>query len=475
MLLIRHVACFQLDSGWYGISLHDTSSPCSYHVLDGVLHISWYDREGIITTNGFSLSKYLEYYLALLYIFQRFDRSGWGRWDDNLRNKRNTKESTVSFADGKDFTFDPTNGKNVLHKPFSIGGRATTVYACQGIGEREPGHVIKFNWKEESRLSEWKILEEIGTRVRQRVEQEKEASYIARISTAFQNRVQNVLDEDDSLLSYLPEEVAGMETDNSTKTIRDYLRLESQPRRLVIIVFVKLDGMISGLNGKEYWQDFWGCFRCKSAALCFLCSRLMWIQGHKRLWKLGIHHRDISNDNMMFFRKDSHVFGILIDFDLATLEGELSQNQRRTGTRPFMARNEPFVCPPIRNLYKYDAEAFFWVAVYDSASPPSLHEWGNLDNSALAREKSTYLFDGFEAIPMADKWENHRPMRQWLDQTRDHFFLDSRSSKDWGVDELYNVLRGFREDKRKALPGAHQNSPGQTFLLVLSDWFIIRK
>ena len=115
----------------------------SYHVLDGTLHISWYDHEGIITTNGFCLSEYLHYYLALLYIFQRFDRSAWGRCgDDNLRSDRLTdglKEITVTIK-GKEFTFDPTEEHNVLRKPFAIGGRATTVYTCQGTGEQKPGH-----------------------------------------------------------------------------------------------------------------------------------------------------------------------------------------------------------------------------------------------------------------------------------------------------------------------------------------------
>ena len=35
-------------------------------VSDGVLRISWYDHKGITTINGFSLSKYLDYYLVLL-------------------------------------------------------------------------------------------------------------------------------------------------------------------------------------------------------------------------------------------------------------------------------------------------------------------------------------------------------------------------------------------------------------------------
>ena len=39
----------------------------------------------------------------------------------------------------------------------------------------------------------------------------------------------------------------------------------------------------------------------------------------------------------MFIRKNGHTFGILIDFDLAVIADMPSENQRRTGARPFMA------------------------------------------------------------------------------------------------------------------------------------------
>src|SRR5258706_2634032 len=174
----------------------------------------------------------------------------------------------------------------------------------------------------------------------------------------------------------------GVETDISTNTIRKALQL-------VVIVFVKLDGIICRLNGEEYWKVFWDCFRCKSAALRSLSSWLMCIQGYKRLWGLEIHHQDISNGNTMFCWKNCHLFGVLIDFDLAFLEGIPSQNQRRTGNRSFMAYRLLADGLPISHAYKYDAESFSWVAVYDSASQSSAHGWGNLDNSTVAAQNPT--------------------------------------------------------------------------------------
>ena len=71
---------------------------------------------------------------------------------------------------------------------------------------------------------------------------------------------------------------------------------------------------------------------------------------------------------MVFYQKNGHLFGVLIDFDLASLEGVPSQNQRRTGTRPFVAYRLLADGTPVSHVYKYGAESFFWVAVYDSAS-----------------------------------------------------------------------------------------------------------
>ena len=74
-----------------------------------------------------------------------------------------------------------------------------------------------------------------------------------------------MFDESDNLLSYLPEVVAGVETDISTKTIRDDLGIQSHPRELVVIVFMSLDGTIRQLEGEEYRQVFWDCLRCEFA------------------------------------------------------------------------------------------------------------------------------------------------------------------------------------------------------------------
>ena len=264
LLLVRHVAYFHVDCSWYEPSL-ESIGPFSCYIADGVLHISWYDHEGIITTNGFNLAKYFDYYLALLFILQRFDRSAWGRLEDkDLRSDRNgTKDETSISVGGKEFTFNMMVNANVLRKPFAIGGRATTLYRSQMEGDQVPRHVIKFSWKEATRESEKSILEKIHKRLK---------------SSLPVDSAEEVFDESDDLLSYLPEVVAGTETKISTRTIRDDLKITSNPRELVVIVFVMLDGTIEQLQGAEYWQVFWDCLRCEFA----LCPLVHFSYKHNR-------------------------------------------------------------------------------------------------------------------------------------------------------------------------------------------------
>ena len=69
----------------------------------------------------------------------------------------------------------------------------------------------------------------------------------------------------------------------------------------------------------------------------------------------------------------SGVVGVLSDFDLASFEGDMGKNTERTGTLPFMACDlltEEGLKGQVRHTYAHDAEAFFWVAVIDTAFYP---------------------------------------------------------------------------------------------------------
>ncbi len=153
----------------------------------------------------------------------------------------------------------------------------------------------------------------------------------------------------------------------------------------------------------------------------------------------------------MFNRKNGHTFGILIDFDLAIIADMPSENQRRTGTRPFMAIELLQTETPIKRHYKHDAESFFWVVVYNTTSNELVNGWGLLTNQMVVEKKSTYLFLGTRSLPMKG---THQPIVTWVDKARQFLWRHppgATTGTDWGVDELYNTLRGFRHDEGKTL------------------------
>ena len=71
-------------------------------------------------------------------------------------------------------------------------------------------------------------------------------------------------------------------------------------------------------------------------------SRLQLTQtpGHCRLWVDGIHHGDVSFDNLMYsISATGKPEGVLSDCDLASWNEFPTTNSDRTGTVPFMALN----------------------------------------------------------------------------------------------------------------------------------------
>ena len=90
--------------------------------------------------------------------------------------------------------------------------------------------------------------------------------------------------------------------------------------------------------------------------------------GHYRLWENGIHHGDISLNNLMYdvCAETGDPVGIVNDFDLATWVDHPTTNNDRTGTIPFMAIDllDGGLDRRIPRLYRHDLESFIWVLTY---------------------------------------------------------------------------------------------------------------
>jgi hypothetical protein len=112
-------------------------------------------------------------------------------------------------------------------------------------------------------------------------------------------------------------------------------------RCLRLLVVVKLH-KIRELTGIEFAQAFLDCFLCALSLSLNSLSLILRVldEGHRKLWLAGVQHRDVSLNNLMYYRAvDGQVRGVLNDFDLAILRDEAAREvgTDRTGTWPFMA------------------------------------------------------------------------------------------------------------------------------------------
>jgi hypothetical protein len=458
----------------------------SNNFLGSLLYICWFDRGGLIGSSAIDVSEDLERYLVLLFILQRFKDDEWGRLAA-------LDDSTIHILD-KAWKAD---AKDILHKPWGIIGRNTTVIGCsqqpptssqpnasapsipasdvspiygmpsvdhlrkQGDGtpthdddeppiydqtrrashvaaedsipipssadksqtkeqtKKEEGHaggvnknsfVLKFSWVEETRIQEHEVY----------------------------RRIETIAQEDDDVKGHVPELVAHHAFDGtSTSVIRDALGVSTRGSRLLVaIVFKRLDGTIRDLSGAEYWKVYWETFLCEFAFSHHISTRYLYFlaSGHYGLWTQGVYHRDISDGNLMY-RKDKYtddVIGVLADFDLSSLQAKTSRNTERTGTVPFMALDllsPEALAGKVAHDYCHEAEAYFWVGVYDTACYDNGHtvhsadpaQWNSLGATAMFKEKKAYLsFTGKHVATPSQKdvWEGLFLLQDVLDSRK---------------------------------------------------------
>ena len=135
------------------------------------------------------------------------------------------------------------------------------------------------------------------------------------------------------------------------------------------------------------------------------------------------------------YRRDNNtlgVIGVLADFDFSSLKSKTSRNTERTGTVPFMALDllsMEALAGKVEHDYCHEAEAFFWVGVYDTACYDNGHtvdsavpaQWNSLGAIAMGREKYFYLtrINEHVATPsQKDVWEGLSCLRIPLNHRR---------------------------------------------------------
>ncbi|KAG0696690.1 hypothetical protein DFH29DRAFT_1082776 [Suillus ampliporus] len=319
-------------------------------VIDNVIWVWYYDRQGTIQCSGINFIDDLPRFMVLLYAFQRFDLEDWGRNKHfkEVKEGEHIKEGVLRFdlrpedlgdvelgdmeLGGVDLEIHTSDEERVTH--YGLKGRATNVFpvTSEALSKKFPeieedGMVAKIFWGEEQRTSEPEIL----------------------------SKVFDIADkEQETVKGHVPQLLWHCKVKNPTSAVRQALNLVEPTkgsRVLYILVFRKLRP-ITELDG----EDFFTVWR-----QCILC--------HLALWKGGVHHRDVSPANMMWYRtKNGFLMGVLNDYDLSSLVITPGpQGNERTGTVPFMALD--LLSPKgqrgqVEHLYRHDLESFMWVLVW---------------------------------------------------------------------------------------------------------------
>ncbi|KAG1868897.1 hypothetical protein C8R48DRAFT_123077 [Suillus tomentosus] len=214
--------------------------------------------------------------------------------------------------------------------------------------------------------------------------------YFGRGESEILKKVEEIAKRHATVQDHVPELLWHHTFTNPTSAVREALGVPEPSigsRSLYILVFRKLYPIT-----KLYGRDLFDVWR-----RCILC--------HLTLWKEGVYHRDISPGNLMWYRKNGRLIGVLNDHDLSSLANVVGpQGNECTGTVPFMALElltKDGQQGKVKHLYRHDLESFMWgfarirlryrqgVLLPRRLRP--LDEWATLDAIACGKKKSVFL------------------------------------------------------------------------------------
>ncbi|KIJ16056.1 hypothetical protein PAXINDRAFT_11099 [Paxillus involutus ATCC 200175] len=288
-------------------------------------------------------------------------RTGVGTQPSHRSYKGTTSRLTQSRSMGKKLTLD-----NERATRFGLEGRGKNVIAAtcetqleEAAGEMEGGMMAKIYWGEEARISEEEILK----------------------------NVMEVAEEDEAVRGHVPVLLLAKNFTVSTSTIRKALGLEHPEqgsRTLFLLVFNKLSP-IKELQGDDLFDAWRQC-----------------VLSHYVLWKAGIHHRDVSCENLVYYRVKDKVIGVLNDYDLSSLSSDNPLGNERTGTMLFMAIDLLEATGrdgKVKHLYRHDMESFIWMFIWicyqfkDGKLRPRgpLDAWAKVDAKGCVDTKRSFL------------------------------------------------------------------------------------
>ncbi|KZT25737.1 hypothetical protein NEOLEDRAFT_1133265 [Neolentinus lepideus HHB14362 ss-1] len=314
-------------------------------IIDSTIWLWWFDRGGAIQSGGMNFIKNLPYLVVLLDILRRFDEHAWGV------NRVFKKKAIDGMFDVELHGPQPELAKVTV----TLDARKTPLYlhlfsrgtAAVPATSEDPCPISP-NMK----LSHYDMIAKIYHVDEQRENEIKILANVYEVASRTAEGAKHVRGHVPVLFA------AGDWEDEYTVRVEKILKISRTQgkrlfRRLRVLLFQKLEPIYK-LSGKEFMKAFRDCFCC-----------------HGVLWMNNIHHRDISENNLMFTRVNGGVVGVLNDFDLSIIHrDDRPLASERTGTIPFMSHDllQAFnTGGNIPHVYDYDVESFVYVVLWISA------------------------------------------------------------------------------------------------------------
>ncbi|KAJ8514601.1 hypothetical protein ONZ45_g7881 [Pleurotus djamor] len=431
----------------------------AFLIEDGTIQLLYYDRSILIRSEPLNFIQDWPMFESLIVHLGQMSAEEWGFRPTLMKVKegymtpeslfdRGLRKPEYSAGDSPVENFfegailDVEEGwtlelKNIVHQTHGLRGRGTIAIAAERVQESDlprENVFVKISWQPKSRKSESEFLRHIYKKIEE--------------------------NEDDYkwVLDHLPELKA--ETSHGDLVgIQARLKAHNNFKDLYEerILRIHVFDMLHKLS------EF------RSRPVFFIRRFTEIVKCHQWVHDVaGIMHRDVSLNNMMYREMNGQMYGVLNDFDLASLLVDLDkgpQSLQRTGTRIYMAFDLLSSPNPPRHLNRHDLESFFYILLDVIHNPHgqslNMGTWFALDDLSLSSIKRAACSITSLRDAALSSCAAFVPFLSQIQDLWNQYIMNLRA-RDRGV-ELDDVVAG------SAITGSSFLSPLDAFLLGRSD------
>ncbi|GLB44274.1 hypothetical protein LshimejAT787_1602040 [Lyophyllum shimeji] len=464
-------ALYGLEMMSYDLGVHHA---IALLFIDSHLWIWYYDRQGIMQSDGIDFVQYLPRFLVLLLAFQRFTLEDWGviealnptavrahTPDDHLQPP--IKKTRKNPWDGPRARAEPitrvefqsirvlesprghptdliiNNDDYLSHKPHCLPGRATTVLGASAPDSNLPDLACKIYHPEVTRQNEGKMLDEI---------------------------YKIVESKDPSMKKHLPDMLFYGDLPRcTTQRVRSMSGKAWKGHHTTRLVVSKKAQPLTTLAGSQFVKSWLEAVKC-----------------HAFLWKHGVEHGDPSLWNIMYSVQDR--CGVLADYDLSVFRHHPRVlGSDRTGTIPFMALallREEYWNGKLERQFYHELEAYIWILVFvflryqdgKARNNTLVERWMTSDYNACREAKGSLIY--FDTREVAGRQVQNDFRNEWpLASTLLRWALESGNLRSQQLSEPEVVVRtdfaGVWKDFLAKLRFSAAKFPGLQYLENLMD------